>query len=58
MPARFMRMTFLILRDGVDRIGGRRGGSYRDRTWVAANIERISQRLGFVLERILWPKGF
>jgi hypothetical protein len=40
------------------RNGGRRGGSYRDRTWVAIDIERIPQRLRFVLERIPWPERF
>lgn len=55
MTLRFMKMEIWVRRSRVARIGGRQGGD-RDRTWITTNIERISQRLRFVLERIPRPE--
>lgn len=58
MSLRFMKMKIWVRRGRVARIGGRRGSSDRDRTWITTNIERIPQRLRFVLERIPRPERF
>lgn len=57
MTLRFMKMEIWVRRSRVARIGGRQGGD-RDRTWITTNIERIPQRLRFVLERIPRPERF
>ena len=58
MSLRFGAKNILLFWAMIARIGTWRGGSDRDRTWVATSPGGITQWLSFVLERIPWTKQF